>query len=75
MAGTGTPLAEDTFWIRDESVLRLRVCHVTAWASGLAALVLAVPVRYPGADGVRATVTTREGSEAFRVPLLLPQTK
>jgi len=54
MAGTGTPLAEDTFWIRDESVLRLRVCHVTAWASGLAAIVLAVPVRYPGADGVRA---------------------
>lgn len=27
------------------------------------------------ADGVRATVTTREGSEPFRVPLLLPQTK
>ncbi|MGZ8801935.1 MAG: hypothetical protein ACXWZL_04770, partial [Mycobacterium sp.] len=54
MAGSGTPLAEDTFWLHDDSVLRLRVCHVTAWASGLAATVLAVPVRYPGADGVRA---------------------
>lgn len=54
MAGTGTPLAADTFWIRDDSVLRLRMCHVTAWSSGLAAIVLAVPVRYPMTDGVRA---------------------
>ena len=53
MAGSTTPLADDTFWLRDDSVLRLRACHVTAWASGLAALVLAVPVRFPGADGVR----------------------
>ena len=41
-----TPLAQDSFWNPDESVLRLRYCHVTAWAAGLAALVLAVPVRY-----------------------------
>jgi hypothetical protein len=40
------PLAEPYFWSYDVSVLRLRVCHVTAWLSGLGALALIVPVRF-----------------------------
>jgi hypothetical protein len=40
------PLALDSFWNPDESVLRLRYCHVTAWTAGLAAVVLAAPVQY-----------------------------
>ena len=48
------PLESDTFWVADPSVLRLRACHVMAWAAGLAALTLAVPTRYAASSGVRA---------------------
>ncbi len=34
------PLADPNFWMADPSVRRLRHCHVTAWASGLAAVML-----------------------------------
>ena len=40
------PLEVDTFWNPDDSVLRLRACHVMAWTAGLAAVALAAPVRY-----------------------------
>jgi hypothetical protein len=40
------PLEVDTFWNPDNSVLRLRACHVVAWTAGLAAVALAAPVRY-----------------------------
>jgi hypothetical protein len=40
------PLADDTFWVGDLSVTRLRACHVIVWASGLAALTLFTPARY-----------------------------
>lgn len=49
-----TPLAQDSFWNPDESVLRLRYCHVTAWAAGLAAVMLAVPVQYAASSPARA---------------------
>jgi hypothetical protein len=39
------PLAKTTFWNPDDSVKRLRACHVMAWASGLGAVVLVAPVR------------------------------
>ena len=50
------PLAEPSFWLYDVSVLRLRVCHVTAWLSGLGALALIVPVRF-GATTAATTVS------------------
>jgi hypothetical protein len=34
------PLADPNFWVVDASVARLRRCHVTAWLSGLACVVL-----------------------------------
>jgi hypothetical protein len=34
------PLADENFWIADPSTRRLRYCHVSAWASGLAAVML-----------------------------------
>lgn len=40
------PLESDTFWCPDAAVARLRACHVTAWAAGLGALTLAVPMRF-----------------------------
>src|SRR5690242_17806583 len=48
-----TPLAQNSFWNPDESVLRLRYCHVTAWAAGLAAVVLAAPVQYAASPTAR----------------------
>ena len=48
------PLAEPFFWSYDVSVLRLRVCHVTAWLSGLGALALIVPLRF----GLTTAATT-----------------
>ncbi|BBX67695.1 hypothetical protein [Mycolicibacterium psychrotolerans] len=45
--GEGSPLVDTTFWNHDDSVARMRACHVTAWTAALAALVLAAPV----ADG------------------------
>ena len=48
------PLESDTFWVADPSVLRLRACHVMAWSAGLAALVLAVPMRHAATSGVRS---------------------
>jgi hypothetical protein len=48
------PLAQDSFWNPDESVLRLRYCHVMAWAAGLAAVVLAVPVQYAATPSAHA---------------------
>lgn len=41
-----SPLGKTAFWNRDLSVPRMRACHVTAWTAGLAALVLAAPVKY-----------------------------
>ncbi|MBX7430955.1 hypothetical protein JDV09_02335 [Mycobacterium sp. Y57] len=49
-SGAGSPLANDGFWCRDPSVPLMRACHVTAWASGLAALLAAVPLRI-GTEG------------------------
>lgn len=40
-----SPLADPTFWNRDDSVICMRACHVSAWTAGLGALVLAAPVR------------------------------
>jgi hypothetical protein len=39
------PLQETNFWDPDDSVKRLRACHVMAWASGLGAVVLIAPAR------------------------------
>ena len=49
-----TPLAQDSFWNPDESVLRMRYCHVMAWSAGLAAVVLSAPVRYAASPFVHA---------------------
>lgn len=48
------PLESDTFWCADPSVVRLRACHVMAWTAGLAALALAVPMRYAASSGAQA---------------------
>lgn len=48
------PLQNPTFWNPDYSMQRLRACHVMAWAAGLAALVLVVPVRYATSPGAQA---------------------
>jgi hypothetical protein len=40
------PLQDPNFWNPDDSVRRMRGCHVIAWMSGLAALVAAVSGRY-----------------------------
>ena len=48
------PLQDQTFWNADFSMQRLRACHVTAWAAGLAALTLAVPVLHAASPGSRA---------------------
>lgn len=45
-AGERSPLADTTFWNHDDSVARMRACHVTAWTAALAALVLAAPVAH-----------------------------
>jgi hypothetical protein len=49
------PLAEPSFWNPDDSVKRLRSCHVMAWTSGLGALTLAPPIQYLGHSGLRIT--------------------
>ncbi|MFG1934919.1 hypothetical protein ACGFK1_30405 [Mycobacterium sp. NPDC048908] len=51
--GQPTPLTQSSFWNPDESVVRLRYCHVTAWSAGVAAVALAAPVRYAQSGGVR----------------------
>jgi hypothetical protein len=48
------PLQNPTFWNADFSMQRLRACHVTAWAAGLAALTLVVPVLHATSPGARA---------------------
>ncbi|MGY4647522.1 hypothetical protein [Mycobacterium sp. URHB0021] len=40
------PLEVGSFWNPDDSVRRMRACHVTAWAAGLAAITVAPPLRY-----------------------------
>src|SRR5690349_15310445 len=52
--GQTPPLAQATFWNPDESVARMRSCHVMAWSAGVAAVTLAAPVRYAESDAVRA---------------------
>jgi hypothetical protein len=47
------PLAEPSFWNPDDSVKRLRSCHVMAWTSGLGAVTLAPPIQYLGHSGLR----------------------
>jgi len=49
------PMAEPSFWNSDDSVKRLRYCHVMAWVSGLGALTLAPPIRYLGHSALRHT--------------------
>ncbi|HYB35406.1 MAG TPA: DUF222 domain-containing protein, partial [Mycobacterium sp.] len=49
------PLAEPSFWNPDDSVKRLRSCHVMAWTSGLGALTLTPPIQYLGHSGLRTT--------------------
>lgn len=46
------PLAHPNFWVPDDSVKRLRGCHVMAWASGLAAVALAAPLEYADTAGL-----------------------
>ncbi|HEX2285640.1 MAG TPA: hypothetical protein VHI10_12595, partial [Mycobacterium sp.] len=48
------PLEDPTFWNEDRSVQRMRACHVMAWAAGLAALILVVPMRHHASPGVLA---------------------
>lgn len=48
------PLEEKTFWHADDSVVRMRACHVMAWNAGLGALSLAVPLHYAESSVVRA---------------------
>jgi hypothetical protein len=48
-----SPLTLGRFWHGDESVRRLRSCHVTGWASVLALLTLAAPTRYALNWGIR----------------------
>jgi hypothetical protein len=48
------PFEHKTFWRADDSVLRMRSCHVMAWAAGLAAVTLAVPINYAGSTTVRS---------------------
>jgi hypothetical protein len=48
------PLAKDSFWNPDESVVRMRYCHVMAWTAGVAAVVLAAPVRYAKSPSAHA---------------------
>jgi hypothetical protein len=57
VAGGALPLANWRFWQHDNSVDRLRACHVTAWASGVGALALVAPVRF-GTDAVARVVST-----------------
>ncbi|HEX2286775.1 MAG TPA: hypothetical protein VHI10_18460, partial [Mycobacterium sp.] len=52
------PLQDPTFWNEDRSVQRMRACHVMAWAAGLAALTLAVPMRHHASPGVFAVSLT-----------------
>jgi hypothetical protein len=40
------PLESDAFWCTDPSVMRLRICHVMAWTSGVGALTLAAPLSH-----------------------------
>jgi len=54
LEGETPPLAEESFWNPDESVLRMRYCHVMAWTAGLAAVVLSAPVRYAASPFVHA---------------------
>lgn len=42
------PLRDPRFWNVDQSVRRMRACHIIAWLAGLSALTAAVPVRYLG---------------------------
>ena len=49
------PLAEKNFWSPDDSVKRLRACHVMAWSSGLGALTLGPPVQYLAHTYLRIT--------------------
>ena len=51
VTGGAIPLEDWRFWEHDRSLDRLLACHVTAWASGLGALVLIAPARF----GVGAT--------------------
>ncbi len=48
------PLEKKTFWHADESVLRMRACHVMAWNACLAALALAAPLHYTESSTVRS---------------------
>jgi hypothetical protein len=47
------PLAEKNFWNPDDSIKRLRSCHLTAWTSGLGALTLIPPIHYLEHSGLR----------------------
>lgn len=49
------PLADPNFWSPDDSLKRLRCCHVMAWASGLGAFILAPLLHYPDTSVLRPT--------------------
>ena len=40
VVGEDAPLAKPDFWVGDESLVRLRRCHVAAWMSGLGFVIL-----------------------------------
>ncbi len=68
------PLAENNFWNPDESVMRLRSCHVMAWTSGLGALTLGPPLQYLEHSGLRVTCLALLGVQLAIVALSVAAT-
>ena len=65
------PLQENTFWNKDPSVERMRACHVMAWAAGLAAVTLAVPVSHGASRGVRGVSLGLLGANAVLLAIAI----
>jgi hypothetical protein len=63
------PLAEANFWNPDDSIKRLRCCHLTAWTSGLGALTLIPPIHYLAHSGLRLTCLVLLGIQVVLVGL------
>jgi hypothetical protein len=63
--GQTPPLARSSFWNPDESVVRMRCCHVTAWSAGVAAVALAAPVRYAAGGAETVSVGLLAANAVF----------
>lgn len=63
--GQTPPLAQSSFWNPDQSVVRMRCCHVTAWSAGVAAVTLAAPVRYAAGGARTVSVGLLAANAAF----------